>query len=155
MLQLISDTDNENLAQKIAGSTFQRRWSTVCCFCSGSEGFTSQSPNQTPLTQRREWNQQANPQPVQTKAWPTTSFGSTGRGYTPVPHPHKPTYVRYTSVDLLGLHCFSTSVFQQSLYFQVTGRATGASRQTRFYHSNSRLQAGWIFKCQWIQSGPD
>ncbi|XP_036435795.1 spermatogenesis-associated protein 22 [Colossoma macropomum] len=63
-------------------------------FSGSSIGYVQASTNRTPLAQRCEWNQQANPQPQQTKAWPTTSSGTTGWGYTPIPYPYKPPYAR-------------------------------------------------------------
>ncbi|XP_026859897.2 spermatogenesis-associated protein 22 [Electrophorus electricus] len=63
--------------------------------CSGSlinVGHSQETANQVPLAQRNQWYQQANSQPHQDKAWPTTSSGSTGGGYAPIPHPHKPAY---------------------------------------------------------------
>ncbi|KAL7834603.1 hypothetical protein SRHO_G00288500 [Serrasalmus rhombeus] len=60
----------------------------------GSIGYGQASTNRPPLAQRHEWNQQANPQPEPKKAWPTTSSGTTGQGYTPIPHPYKPPYAR-------------------------------------------------------------
>uniref|UniRef100_A0A3B1KLC5 Spermatogenesis associated 22 n=1 Tax=Astyanax mexicanus TaxID=7994 RepID=A0A3B1KLC5_ASTMX len=50
--------------------------------------------NRAPLTQRSEWNQQTNLRPEQGKTWPSTSSRSTGQGYSPIPHPHKPIYNR-------------------------------------------------------------
>uniref|UniRef100_A0A4W4EER1 Spermatogenesis associated 22 n=1 Tax=Electrophorus electricus TaxID=8005 RepID=A0A4W4EER1_ELEEL len=58
------------------------------------------NPSEIPLAQRNQWYQQANSQPHQDKAWPTTSSGSTGGGYAPIPHPHKPAYAWYINVSL-------------------------------------------------------
>ncbi|XP_072530936.1 uncharacterized protein spata22 isoform X2 [Salminus brasiliensis] len=63
-------------------------------YSGSSIGYAQASTNRVPLTQRSEWNQRANLQPEQAKAWPTTSSFSTGQGCAPIPHPHKPTYNR-------------------------------------------------------------
>ncbi|KAB5522582.1 hypothetical protein PHYPO_G00161220 [Pangasianodon hypophthalmus] len=55
-------------------------------------GNAQPSTNRAPLAQRSQWNQQSIPPPQQSKVWPTASPASTGRGYTPIPHPQKRTY---------------------------------------------------------------
>ncbi|XP_076867290.1 spermatogenesis-associated protein 22 [Brachyhypopomus gauderio] len=91
--------------------------------CSGMNvEYSQQSTNRAPLAQRNHWYQQANLQPHQDKAWPSTSSCPTQGGYAPIPHPHKPTYA-WSQAGLqkqTGQHSMATaSTFRQGGFSSV------------------------------------